>query len=110
MPGDLGSKPFDGEGLPTRKNVVVERGVLKSYLLDTYAARKLGLASTGNAARSVGEASSVGATNLYLAPGMATPEAIVRSVTRGLYVTELIGFGINMVTGEIGRASCRERM
>src|SRR5439155_918072 len=105
MPGDLGSKPFDGEGLPTRKNVVVERGVLKSYLLDTYAARKLGLASTGNASRSIGEASSVGATNFYLAPGTATPEEIIRSVQRGLYVTELIGFGINMVTGDYSRGA-----
>src|SRR3989454_2009181 len=105
MPGGLGSKPFDGEGLPTRKTAIVEQGILKNYLLDTYAARKLGLASTGNAARSVGEASSVGATNLYLAPGMATPEAIVRSVTRGLYVTELIGFGINMVTGDYSRGA-----
>src|SRR2546428_7945082 len=98
MPGGLGSKPFDGEGLPTRKNVVVERGILRSYLLDTYAARKLGLASTGNASRSVGEASSVGATNFYLAPCTTTPDEIVRSVHRGLYVTELIGLRINMLT------------
>src|SRR6266702_5300098 len=67
IPGGLGSKPFDGEGLPTRKTVVVERGILKSYLLDTYAGRKLKLSSTGNASRSVGEASSAGATNFYLA-------------------------------------------
>src|SRR2546425_224512 len=105
MPGGLGSKPFDGEGLPTRKNVVVEQGILKSYLLDTYAARKLGLATTGNASRSVGEASSVGATNFYLAPGTATPDEIIRSVQRGLYVTELIGFGINMVTGDYSRGA-----
>ena len=103
MPGGLGSKPFDGEGLQTRKTVIVERGVLKSYLLDTYAARKLGLASTGNASRSVGEAASAGATNFYLAPGALSPEQIIRSVKRGLYVTELIGFGINMVTGDYSR-------
>ena len=105
MRGGLGSKPFDGEGLATRKNVVVERGVLKTYLLDTYAARKLNLASTGNASRSVGEAPSAGATNFYLAPGTVSPEEIVRSVTRGLYVTELIGFGINMVTGDYSRGA-----
>lgn len=105
MPGGLGSKPFDGEGLATRKNVVVERGVLKTYLLDTYAARKLQLASTGNASRSVGEAPSAGATNFYLAPGAISPEEIVRSVKRGLYVTELIGFGINMVTGDYSRGA-----
>ena len=105
MPGGLGSKPFDGEGLATRKNVIVERGVLKTYLLDTYAARKLNLASTGNASRSVGEAPSAGATNFYLAAGTVSPEEIVRSVKRGLYVTELIGFGINMVTGDYSRGA-----
>lgn len=105
MPGGLGSKPFDGEGLATRKNVIVERGILKTYLLDTYAARKLGLSSTGNASRSVGEAPSVGATNFYLAPGTAGPQEIIRSVKQGLYVTELIGFGINMVTGDYSRGA-----
>jgi PmbA protein len=103
MPGGLGSKPFDGEGLATRKNVVVDRGMLKTYLLDSYAARKLKLASTGNASRSVGEAPSAGATNFYLAPGTLSLEKIIRSVKRGLYVTELIGFGINMVTGDYSR-------
>jgi len=103
--GGLGSKPFDGEGLPTRKTVVVERGILKSYLLDTYAGRKLRLSSTGSASRSVGEASSAGATNFYLAPGSATPDQIIGSVKRGLYVTELIGFGINLVTGDYSRGA-----
>jgi PmbA protein len=103
--GGLGSKPFDGEGLATRKTVVVDRGVLQSYLLDTYAARKLKLSSTGNASRSVGEASSAGATNFYLTPGLASPEQIIGSVKRGLYVTELIGFGINMVTGDYSRGA-----
>lgn len=105
MPGGLGSRPFDGEGLPTRTTTVVERGVLKSYLLDTYSGRKLGLPSTGNASRSVGDSPSVGATNLYLKPEAATPDAIIRSVKRGLYVTELIGFGINMVTGDYSRGA-----
>lgn len=105
MRSGLGSKPFDGDGLATRKNVVVERGMLKTYLLDTYAARKLNLASTGNASRSVGEASSAGATNFHLAPGTVSPEEIVRSVKRGLYVTDLIGFGINMVTGDYSRGA-----
>jgi PmbA protein len=105
MPGGLGAKPFDGEGLATGKTVVVERGILKTYLLDTYAARKLNLASTGNASRSVGEAPSAGATNFYLVPGAISPEEIVRSVKRGLYVTELIGFGINMVTGDYSRGA-----
>lgn len=105
MVGGFGSKPFDGEGLATRKTLVVDRGRLCSYLLDTYAARKLGLASTGNAARNVGEASSVGATNFYLVPGPESSEKIIRSVRRGLYVTELIGYGINMVTGDYSRGA-----
>ena len=76
MVGGLGSRPFDGEGLPTRKNTIVERGVLKSYLLDTYSGKKLGLPSTGNASRSVGESPSVGPTNFYLAPGMKSPRTL----------------------------------
>jgi PmbA protein len=105
MEGGLGSRPFDGEGLPTRKNTIVERGVLKSYLLDTYSGRKLGQASTGNASRSVGDNPSVGPTNFYLVPGMKTAEQIIGSVKEGLYVTELIGFGINMVTGDYSRGA-----
>ncbi|HSQ91333.1 MAG TPA: metallopeptidase TldD-related protein [Nitrospiraceae bacterium] len=103
--GGLGSRPFDGEGLPTRKTTVVERGVLKSYLLDTYSGRKLGLASTGNASRSVGENPSVGPTNFYLAPGTKTSQDIIKTVKQGLYVTDLIGFGINMVTGDYSRGA-----
>jgi PmbA protein len=103
--GGLGSRPFDGEGLPTRKTTVVERGVLKSYLLDTYSGRKLGLASTGNASRSVGENPSVGPTNFYLAPGERTAQDIIKTVKQGLYVTDLIGFGINMVTGDYSRGA-----
>ncbi|HKE62688.1 MAG TPA: metallopeptidase TldD-related protein [Nitrospira sp.] len=105
MLGGLGSRPFDGEGLPTRKNTIVEQGVLKSYLLDTYSGRKLGLPSTGNASRSVGESPSVGPTNFYLVPGTKSPEDIIKTVKDGLYVTELIGFGINMVTGDYSRGA-----
>jgi PmbA protein len=103
--GGLGSRPFDGEGLPTRKTTVVERGRLKSYLLDTYSGRKLGMASTGNAARSVGENPSVGPTNFYLSPGTKSAQDIIKTVKQGLYVTDLIGFGINMVTGDYSRGA-----
>ncbi len=106
MEGGLGSRPFDGEGLATRKNTIVERGVLKSYLLDTYSGKKLRLPSTGNASRGVGESPSVGPTNFYLVPGSKTPEQIIGSVKEGLFVTELIGFGINMVTGDYSRGAC----
>lgn len=106
MAGGLGSRPFDGEGVATRKNTIVERGVLKNYLLDTYSGKKLGLPSTGNASRSVGESPSVGPTNFYLVPGVKTSEEIIGSVKEGLYLTGVIGFGINMVTGDYSRGAC----
>jgi len=104
-PGGLGSKPFDGEGLPTRRNVVIDRGRLATYLLDSYSARKLGERSTGNAARSAGSPPAVAPTNLYLEPGEATLEEIVSSTDRGLLVTELIGMGFNPVTGDYSRGA-----
>lgn len=105
IPQGLGSRPFDSEGLPTRKTTVVEGGILKSFLLDTYSARKLGRASTGNASRDGAGGIGVSATNLYLAPGPHTPEEILASVRQGLYVTELIGFGVNLVTGDYSRGA-----
>jgi PmbA protein len=104
MPGALGSRPFDGEGLPVRRTVLVDSGVLTSYLLDTYSGKKLGMASTHHAARD-GSGVSVSTTNLYLAAGHADPGDIIRSVDRGLYVTELIGFGVNSVTGDYSRGA-----
>ena len=105
LAGGLGSRPFDGEGLATRKTLVIDRGMLSSYLLDTYSGRKLGMASTGNASRSVGENPTVGATNLFLSPGSYSPDEILRSMKRGLYVTDLIGFGVNLVTGDYSRGA-----
>ncbi len=104
MPGGLGSRPFDGEGLPTRRTVVVDKGVLASYLLDTYTARKLGLSSTHHAARD-GAGVTVGTTNFHLAAGTSDPRALIASVRQGLYVTELIGFGVNGVTGDYSRGA-----
>jgi PmbA protein len=105
MTAGLGSKPFDGEGLATNQKNLVENGVLKSYLLDCYSARKLKLAPTGNASRGVGDSPGVSSTNLYLQAGRHTPEEIIGSVKRGLYVTELIGFGVNGVTGDYSRGA-----
>ena len=105
LPGAPGSKPFDGEGLPCRRTVVVENGVLLTYLLDTYTGRKLGMRSTGNAARSAGDAPGVGPTNFFMVPGTATAEEIIASVPSGLYVTSLIGFGVNPVTGDYSRGA-----
>lgn len=101
----LGSKPFDGEGLATRRNVVVDQGVLTGFLCDTYSARKLGLASTGSASRSVGSAPQVSTTNFVLQPGAATPKEIIASVASGLYLTELIGMGVNSTTGDYSRGA-----
>jgi PmbA protein len=103
--GGLGSRPFDGEGLASRRTVLVDQGTLASFLLDTYSARKLGLEATGHAAREDGGGVTVGFTNLYLEPGPHAPDEIVRSVKRGLYVTELIGFGVNFVTGDYSRGA-----
>jgi PmbA protein len=105
IPGGLGSKPFDGEGLATRRNTLVEDGRLKSWLLDSYAGRKLGLPSTGNASRGAGSGPSVGATNLWIEPGEQSLEQIIASTSRGLLVTELIGMGFNPVTGDYSRGA-----
>jgi PmbA protein len=105
LPQGHGSRPFDAEGLPTRRTVVVERGVLKSYLLDTYSAKRLELTSTGNAARAIGDSPSASPTNFYLEAGPHTPEEIIASIERGLLVTELIGFGVNAVTGDYSRGA-----
>jgi PmbA protein len=105
IPGLLGSRPFDGEGLPTRRKALVAKGELASYLLDSYSARKLGMAPTGNASRGLSDSPGVSPHNLYLEPGPYTPEQIIGSVKHGLYVTELIGFGVNSVTGDYSRGA-----
>jgi PmbA protein len=105
MPQGLGSRPFDGEGLPSRPTVLVDRGILANYLLDTYSARRLGLSATGHAAREDGGGVTVGYTNLFLKPGPWSPDEILSSVDRGLYVTELIGFGVNFATGDYSRGA-----
>jgi PmbA protein len=99
-----GSRPYDGEGLASRRNVVIDAGVLKTFLLDCYSARKLGRRSTASASRGGG---SVGpsTSNFVLAAGSTSPEEIVRSTERGLYVTELLGFGFNPVTGDFSRGA-----
>jgi len=105
MPRALGSRPFDGEGLMARKNVVVENGTLKTYLCDSYSGRKLGKPSTGSASR--GGAGSVGpsTSNFMLLPTATKAESIVKSTPRGLYVTEMMGFGYNPVTGDFSRGA-----
>jgi len=105
MPRGLGSRPFDGEGLPTRRTVVIKDGVLESYLLNSYTARKLGLKSTGNAGRGLTGAPGVEAGNLYIEAGPYSPDEIIKSVSKGLLITELLGFGVNIVTGDYSRSA-----
>jgi PmbA protein len=104
-PRGLGSRPFDGEGLPTRRNVPLENGVVRFFLCDSYAARKIGGRPTGNARRGVGGGPTVGAGNLSFAAGATPPERILGEVERGLYVTDLIGFGIDLVSGDYSQGA-----
>jgi PmbA protein len=105
MPGLFGTAPFDGEGLPTRRTVIVENGVLKNYLLNTYTARKLKMQSTGNGSRGLAGTPGIGAGNLFLENGTITPQQLLADVKVGFYVTELMGFGVNMVTGDYSRGA-----
>ena len=105
LPGLFGTSPFDDEGVPSRRTVVIEKGVLKSYLLNTYAARKLGMKTTGNASRGLAGNAGIGHGNFFLEQGVQTPEQIVASISNGFYVTELLGFGVNIVTGDYSRGA-----
>jgi PmbA protein len=103
--GGFGTTPFDGEGIPTRRTTVIEKGELKSYLLNTYTARKLGLQTTGNASRGLAGNPGIGAGNFYLEPGTTSPERIIGDIKEGLLVTEFLGFGVNLVTGDFSRGA-----
>ena len=105
LPGLFGTSPFDDEGVPSRRTVVIERGVLKSYLLNTYAARKLGMKTTANASRGLTGNAGIGHGNFFLEGGVQTPEEIIAGVPNGFYVTELMGFGVNVVTGDYSRGA-----
>lgn len=100
-----GSRPFDGEGLASRRNVVVEKGILETFIMDTYSARKLGKESTASATRGASGGVSASVTNFVLQPGEMTPEELIASTKRGLYVTEMMGFGFNAVTGDFSRGA-----
>lgn len=104
-PEGLGSKPFDGEGQPTRRNTVVSGGTLESFLLDSYAARKLDMAPTGSASRSPGGRPGASATNIWLEPGDQSLEEIIAGTERGLFLTYLFGHGFNPTTGDFSRGA-----
>ena len=103
--GGYGTSPFDGEGLRSQRTVVVENGELRNYLLNTYTARKLGMKSTHNASRGLAGTPGVGCGNLYLEPGAQTPEEIIAEIPAGFFVTSLMGFGTNIVTGDYSRGA-----
>jgi PmbA protein len=101
----LRSRPFDAEGVETKRLAVVEDGVLVSWFLDSATARELGLATTGHAQRGVSSSPSPGASNLHLSPGADAPEALIADIAEGFYVTDLIGMGVNQVTGDYSRGA-----
>ncbi len=105
LSGGFGTTPFDGEGIPTRRTVVIENGILKSYLLNTYTARKLGLKTTANASRGLAGTPGIGPGNYFIEPGMKTPKQIIAEIKDGLYVTEFLGHGANLVTGDYSRGA-----
>jgi PmbA protein len=100
-----GSRAYDGEGLLSRRNVIVERGVLKGYQLDTYSGKKLGMQSTANAARGSSGGVGIASSNFQLLAGSSSPQEIIRSTPKGLYVTGMMGFGFNAVTGDFSRGA-----
>src|SRR6185312_13940574 len=105
MVGGFGTSPFDSEGIPTRRTVVIENGVLASYLLNTYTAKKLGLKTTANASRGLAGTPGIGAGNYFLQPGTKTAKEIIAEIPEGLYVTEFLGHGANLVTGDYSRGA-----
>ncbi len=100
-----GSKPFDGEGVANQKTVLVENGVLKSWVLDMRSASKLGLATTGHATRGLSSPPSPSTTNLYLATGELTPQELISDIKSGFLVTEVFGMGVNLVTGDYSQGA-----
>ena len=105
LEGGLATRPFDGEGVVSQRTVVIDRGVLKSFLYDTYTARKAGARSTGNAARGWSSLPHVGTSNFVLERGTTSAEEIVRRTKRGLLITAMLGSGANVVTGEYSRGA-----
>ncbi|MFQ5954188.1 MAG: TldD/PmbA family protein [Kiloniellales bacterium] len=101
----LRSTPFDGEGVKNRRLDVIDHGQLTTWILDSRSARQLGLESTGHATRGTSAPPSPGASNLYLGPGEPTPEALIADIKAGFYVSELLGFGVNQVTGDYSRGA-----
>lgn len=101
----LGSKPFDAEGSANRKTILVENGVLQTWLLDMRSANKLGLTTTGHASRSLSSPPSPSSTNLYMAAGTLTPDELISDIKNGFYVNEVFGMGVNLITGDYSQGA-----
>jgi PmbA protein len=104
-PRGLRSRPFDAEGVAVRRMALVEDGVLKTWLLDSATGRELGLATTGHAQRGPSSVPSPGATNLHLEPGSMSPDELIKDIDEGFYVTDVMGSGANLVTGDYSRGA-----
>jgi PmbA protein len=104
LPAQLGSRPFDGEGVRARRNPVVEHGVFRQFLFDSYYGRRTGRRTTGSASRA-GDAITIGGGNLIFETGTTPAADIIASVEDGLYLTDLMGFGVNMTTGDFSRGA-----
>jgi PmbA protein len=100
MPGMLGSAPFDSEGVPSQKTKIIERGILKNYLCNTYSAKKLNIRSTGNA-----DGNGIGPHNFYLHKGPDSPETIISTLDKGLILIRTLGHGLNPINGDMSRGA-----
>jgi len=105
IPGLFGTSPFDSEGVASRRTTVIDNGVLSSYLLNTYTAKKLNLKTTGNASRSLAGTPGIGPGNFFLQHGTKTLQEIIADIKEGLFVTEFLGHGVNLVTGDFSRGA-----
>ena len=105
LPGGFGSRPFDGEGVRVAKKEILSGGILNGFLFDSYSARKTGHKTTGNAVRSLGDAPVVGTSNVIVTPGTEDRSGLLKQMGDGIMVTELIGFGVNTVTGDYSRGA-----
>ncbi|MDP7426200.1 MAG: metallopeptidase TldD-related protein, partial [Rhodospirillales bacterium] len=101
----LRSKPFDSEGVANKKRKIIEDGVLTTWIMDLRSSRQLGLETTGHASRGTGSPPSPSATNVYLESGSGSPAELMSDIKSGLYITELIGMGINGLTGDYSRGA-----
>lgn len=101
----LSSRPFDGEGVATRRQVIIEDGILQTWLLDTRSAKQLGFTTTGHASRGLASAPSPSSSNFYMEAGSQTPHAMIADIKQGLYITEVFGMGVNTVTGDYSQGA-----